>query len=71
MSMAWPSRWGIVVCGAISLLTGALHAAEPSAHAIDYRRTTVYESPTTPKYTSWIGTWQMPDESLMMSTFIG
>ena len=35
--------------------------------ATDVQRFTVYHSPQTPGYTCWVGTWLMPDETLMLS----
>src|SRR5690349_20230330 len=31
-----------------------------------FSRKTIYHSPQTPGYTSWLGTWLMPDKSLMV-----
>ncbi len=35
--------------------------------ATDIQKFTVYHSPQTPGYTCWVGTWVMPDETLMVS----
>ena len=35
--------------------------------AENYERRTIYHSPQTPGYTCWVGTWIMPDDSLMAS----
>lgn len=48
--------WGFVpcaVCGEFS--------------AIEHSRRTIYHSPQTPGFTSWVGAWSMPDGSLMVS----
>jgi dienelactone hydrolase len=34
---------------------------------IDFKRRTIYHSPQTPGYTCWVGAWQMPDKSLMVT----
>ena len=44
----------------------------PIAHAADFsvaehQRRTIYHSPQTPGFTSWVGAWTMPDGSLMVS----
>ena len=53
----------------------AAHAAtKPSTHAatkpvvaaVDYQRTTVYESPQKPRYTCWVNSWLMPDGQVML-----
>jgi hypothetical protein len=38
----------------------------PSVHAEQFKRTTIYESRDQPGYTSWVGAWSMPDDSLMV-----
>ena len=35
--------------------------------AVDHQRQTIYHSPQTPGFTSWVGAWMMPDGSLMVS----
>ncbi len=35
--------------------------------AVDYQRQTIYHSPQTLGFTSWVGAWTMPDDSLMVS----
>ena len=35
--------------------------------AIEHQRQTIYHSPQTPGFTSWVGAWTMPDDSLMVS----
>lgn len=35
--------------------------------AVDHERQTIYHSPQTPGFTSWVGAWTMPDGSLMVS----
>lgn len=34
--------------------------------AVDHQRRTIYHSPQSPGYTSWVGAWTMPDGSLMV-----
>lgn len=51
----------------------ALAAAEPLPQpekgfaAREYVRTVIYQSPEQPRYTCWVGAWDMPDGSLMAS----
>ncbi|MDI1334892.1 MAG: sialidase family protein [Lacunisphaera sp.] len=35
--------------------------------AIEHRREVIYHSPQTPGFTSWVGTWPMPDGSIMVT----
>ncbi|HEY7425088.1 MAG TPA: sialidase family protein [Gemmataceae bacterium] len=35
--------------------------------AVEYKRQTIYHSPQSPGFTSWVGAWIMPDGSLMCS----
>jgi hypothetical protein len=42
-------------------------AAEPTWMAATFSRRTIYHSPQTPGYTCWVGAWQMPDKSLMVT----
>lgn len=35
--------------------------------AVEHQRRTIYHSPQTPGFTSWVGAWSMPDGSLMVS----
>lgn len=35
--------------------------------AIEHQRQTIYHSPQKPGFTSWVGAWTMPDDSLMVS----
>jgi hypothetical protein len=41
-------------------------AAGENFEAVDYERRAIYHSPQTPGFTSWAGTWTMPDGSLMV-----
>ncbi len=64
MRLSSPSR--------LLLLAFLLLACIPIANAeefiaVDHQRQTVYHSPQTPGYTCWVGTWAMPDGSLMLS----
>src|SRR2546421_2142066 len=52
------------------LAAGACIAAADGAsnfHAEQYARKTIYHSPQKPGYSSWVGAWIMPDDSLMVS----
>jgi hypothetical protein len=60
----------------LSLGAAELLAAEdpkPAANrgsmvaAVDHQRKSIYHSPQTPGYTSWVGAWTMPDGDLMVS----
>lgn len=35
--------------------------------AVEHQRKTIYHSPQKPGFTSWVGAWTMPDDSLMVS----
>ena len=50
-------------------VTGADFTNRPAANwsAENYSRKTIYRSPQSPSYTSWVGAWIMPDESLMVT----
>lgn len=50
----------------------ALYAFVPTASAdefsaVEHARRTIYHSPQTPGFTSWVGAWSMPDGSQMVS----
>ena len=47
--------------------TGAAAQKGRSFSAEQFVRKTIYHSPQTPGYTCWVGAWQMPDKSLMVS----
>jgi hypothetical protein len=64
--MNWTSRMAtllmfVVVGGSASL------AEERMLSATKISRRTIYHSPQTPGYTSWVGAWIMPDHSLMVT----
>jgi len=42
-------------------------AVEPAITAVDYHHATIYHSPQTPGFTSWVGAWTMPDGSIMVT----
>ena len=48
---------------------GAEAASQPTARwrAEHYQRKTIYHSPETPGYTCWVGLWNMPDQSLLVT----
>ncbi len=45
----------------IGILCTASQSKELTVETIDHTQRTIYHSPETPGYTSWIGLWQMPD----------
>ena len=50
-----------------ALLAGTrVHADEDLFSAVEHARRTIYHSPQTPGFTSWVGAWTMPDGSLMI-----
>ena len=51
--------WSAIVAAQVS-------AAEPEVKAVDHVRRTIYHSPQSPGFTSWVGTWAMPDRSVMV-----
>ncbi|MCX7426182.1 MAG: sialidase family protein [Planctomycetia bacterium] len=59
---------GVLLCATIT--TGPSLAAEAeggSFAAVGHTRQTIYHSPQTPGFTSWVGAWTMPDGSVMIS----
>jgi hypothetical protein len=50
--------------GALCVICGYQAAAAPTVEAYDYKSKTIYHSPETPGYTSWVGFWQLPDGRL-------
>jgi hypothetical protein len=55
-------RWlliNTVLLGAVSAVRGQDFVV------VEYERRTIYHSPQTPGFTSWVGAWTMPDGSLM------
>lgn len=51
----------------IILSVGALaNAADKTFEAVDCHHRTIYHSPQTPGYTSWVPAWMMPDRSVML-----
>ncbi|MBU4399440.1 MAG: glycoside hydrolase, partial [Planctomycetes bacterium] len=43
---------------------GQEHPAGAEVQAVDFKQKTIYHSPETPGYTSWVGLWQLPDGRL-------
>ena len=41
-------------------------SGEPNVKAVDHSRRTIYHSPQSPGFTCWVGTWAMPDGSIMV-----
>ncbi len=56
----------VIAAGLINSLN-TVGGAPVKVTATDVERFTVYHSPQTPGYTCWVGTWVMPDETLMVS----
>lgn len=54
----------------LALLAGGLPlvvAAAPAVTAVDFSSAVIYHSPQSPGFTSWVGAWTMPDDSVMVS----
>src|SRR6187549_137975 len=61
-----------VSCAALLLLPLVAFSADevrkPDEVVIhEHQRQTIYHSPQKPGFTSWVGAWTMPDDSLMVS----
>jgi photosystem II stability/assembly factor-like uncharacterized protein len=57
-----------VVALIAALLTGMAAAAETAPFVgKDFQRKEIYHSPQKPGWTSWVGAWLMPDDSMMVS----
>jgi hypothetical protein len=57
------------ICNTIiaAMLAGRLVRADDAQFsAVEHTRRTIYHSPQTPGFTSWVGAWTMPDDSLMV-----
>jgi hypothetical protein len=52
-----------LLCALGALCAGTANAG-PTVAAYDYASKTIYHSPETPGYTSWVGFWQVPDGTL-------
>ena len=52
---------------ALALFAILVPARADEFSVTDHQRQTVYHSPQTPGFTSWVGAWTMPDGSLMVS----
>ena len=48
----------------LATLTGS---AAPAVTAVDFSSTVIYHSPQSPGFTSWVGAWTMPDDSVMVT----
>jgi hypothetical protein len=59
------SHLALFMAGAVSAPVGHVHADEFAV--VEYNRRTIYHSPQTPGFTSWVGAWIMSDGSLMVS----
>lgn len=53
----------LIAVVALMMLCGGVNAGL-KIEAYDYQSKTIYHSPETPGYTSWVGFWQMPDGTL-------
>jgi hypothetical protein len=52
---------------AVALTPGRISSARAAEFAVaEHERRTIYHSPQTPGFTSWVGAWKMPDGSLMI-----
>src|SRR5690349_20387599 len=56
----------VLVLLAPCVAAGEGPAREKAFVARGFSRRTIYHSPQTPGYTSWVGAWEMPDKSLMV-----
>lgn len=54
-----------VAC-ALIIAMGFVQATELNVKVVDHTRRTIYHSPQSPGFTSWVGTWAMPDGSVMV-----
>ena len=57
------------ICNTITaaMVMGAqVRADEDQFFAVEHSHQTIYHSPQTPGFTSWIGAWTLPDSSLMV-----
>lgn len=53
---------------AIALTSAFVNVVRAADFAVaEYERRTIYHSPQSPGFTSWVGAWKMPDGSLMVS----
>lgn len=50
-----------------AIMSGVTSQAADQFNAVEHKRQTIYHSPQTPGFTSWVGAWTMPDGSLMVS----
>ena len=57
----------VCVCLFSGLLPGRVVGVDDAQFsAVEHTRQTIYHSPQTPGFTSWVGAWTMPDGSLMV-----
>ena len=57
----------LALAGTSVLAADAVKDSAPKWRAVNYQRKMIYHSPEKPGYTSWVGTWIMPDESIMVT----
>jgi hypothetical protein len=55
-----------LIATAVSFIAHVASAA-PTVTAVDFSSTVIYHSPQSPGFTSWVGAWTMPDNSVMVT----
>lgn len=57
---------GALLCalGAVPVPAGTTEQGQVEVQVVDFTETTIYHSPETPGYTSWVGLWQLPNNTL-------
>src|SRR5438128_680688 len=60
------SLFAVVALGAAFGTEDPVPPPEQILSAEGHRRTTIYQSPQSPRYTCWVGAWSMPDGALMV-----
>lgn len=58
-----PRAWLALLAAGLPLVV----AAAPAVTAVEFSSTVIYHSPQSPGFTSWVGAWMMPDDSVMVS----
>lgn len=66
MTRSVPPRISVVLVLLSACSARGVQAEEGPYAAIEHVRRTIYHSPQTPGFTSWVGAWTMPDDSLMV-----
>src|SRR4051812_31193818 len=57
----------ILLCVAAAIVFAAAVDARGNHVAEEFKRKVIYRSPQKPGWTSWVGAWFMPDDSMMVS----